>query len=251
MLEFGFRVSARGFRAISDTGTVGVMQTERGTTQRSDEIRSRPELARTYVSHRSPQVMLVAVSAVAIVRVAIGGVSWGDLVVVAATAVLLGFVEWVLHLYLLHAPEESRRMQTFKTGAGHREHHLDPNNVGWILLSGIDALVFAVLIAAWTAAWSLPLLWLVGGPLLAPYVTALLVAYLSLAHYEWVHLMVHTRVRPRTRYYRRLASNHRLHHYRNEHYWLGVTSNLGDRVLGTYPSSKSDVPLSETARTLE
>ena len=80
--------------------------------------------------------------------------------------------------------------------------------------------------------------------------TVRVLAYLSLAHYEWVHLMVHTRYRPKTRFYRRLATNHRLHHYRNEKYWLGVTSNLGDRLLGTYPAEKSDVPLSDTARTL-
>ena len=62
--------------------------------------------------------------------------------------------------------------------------------------------------------------------------------------------MVHTRYRPRTRLYRTLARRHRLHHFRNEHYWLGVTSNTGDRLLGTLPKHKTDVPLSETATTL-
>jgi len=89
-----------------------------------------------------------------------------------------------------------------------------------------------------------------GAPLLATYLTALLAAYVTLAHYEWTHLLVHTRYRPKNRYYKRLEANHRLHHYRNEHYWLGVTSNLGDRVLRTLPNDKSDVPLSDTARTL-
>ena len=37
--------------------------------------------------------------------------------------------------------------------------------------------------------------------------------------------------------------HHRLH-------WLGVTTNLGDRLLGTHPRAKTDVPLSATARTL-
>ena len=164
--------------------------------------------------------------------------------------VLVGPVEWVLHLFLLHAPDDSRRMSVLGTGSGHREHHLDPLNIGWILLGGVDALVFLVLIAIWTAAWSLPLLWLVGSISLGAYLTALLAAYVSLAHYEWVHLLVHTRYRAKTRYYRRLTTNHRLHHYRNERYWLGVTTNSGDRLFRTYPKGKSDVPLSETARTL-
>ena len=61
---------------------------------------------------------------------------------------------------------------------------------------------------------------------------------------------MHTRYRPSSRLYARLARNHRLHHFRNERYWLGVTSNSGDRILRTLPRSKTDVPLSDTARTL-
>jgi sterol desaturase/sphingolipid hydroxylase (fatty acid hydroxylase superfamily) len=69
-------------------------------------------------------------------------------------------------------------------------------------------------------------------------------------HYEWTHLLIHTAYRPRTRFYARLSRNHRRHHYRNEGYWLGVTSNLGDRLLGTLPAADERVPLSATARTL-
>jgi hypothetical protein len=47
-----------------------------------------------------------------------------------------------------------------------------------------------------------------------------------------------------------LARNHRRHHYRNERYWLGVTSNAGDRLMRTLPKADDDVPRSETARTL-
>ena len=42
---------------------------------------------------------------------------------------------------------------------------------------------------------------------------------------------------------------HRLHHFRNERYWFGVTMHLADHVLSTYPG-KLDVELSPTARTL-
>ncbi|MGI9607562.1 MAG: sterol desaturase family protein [Acidimicrobiales bacterium] len=226
------------------------MSVDRGTDERSDSLRTRRDIARTYLRHPSPQVMLVAVFVAIVVRSLVGGWGRGDVIVAAVTLPLIGVIEWVLHLRLLHAPEDSRRMTRFGTGSGHREHHLDPLNVGWILLAGQDAAIFALLIAGWTAVWSLPILALAGGALLGPYLTALALAYLSLAHYEWVHLMVHTRYRPKTRFYRRLAANHRLHHYRNENYWLGVTSNLGDRILRTYPADKSDVPLSDTARTL-
>jgi sterol desaturase/sphingolipid hydroxylase (fatty acid hydroxylase superfamily) len=40
-----------------------------------------------------------------------------------------------------------------------------------------------------------------------------------------------------------------LHHFKNEHYWHGITSTIADRVLGTFPDQR-EVPRSKTARTL-
>jgi hypothetical protein len=40
-----------------------------------------------------------------------------------------------------------------------------------------------------------------------------------------------------------------LHHFKNERYWFGVTSIVGDRVIGTLPDQR-EVPRSPTARTL-
>lgn len=229
---------------------MGIAQSSRSTGERSDELRTKREVLATYLSNRSPRVLLVGLFLAAVVRLLVGSWSWADLVVVAITVVLVGPVEWILHRALLHSPDHSFRMRVLKTGTGHREHHLDPRYIGWILLAGTDAFVFQLLIAVWTATWAVPLLVLIGPAILAPYLTALVAAYVALAHYEWVHLLVHSNYRPKTRYYRRLATNHRLHHHRNERYWLGVTTNLGDRLFATYPASKSDVPLSETARSL-
>lgn len=67
--------------------------------------------------------------------------------------------------------------------------------------------------------------------------------------YDWTHFLIHTRVPPRTAYYRRIWRGHRLHHYRNERYWLGVTSPLGDLALRTNPP-RDAVELSPTARGL-
>ena len=41
---------------------------------------------------------------------------------------------------------------------------------------------------------------------------------------------------------------HRLHHFRNERYWLGVATRFADQVLGTNPA-KADVEVSPTAKT--
>lgn len=188
-------------------------------------------------------------------RLVVGDWSWGDVVVLVSTIGLTGFFEWCVHLFLLHAPTDSLRMTKLGTGVGHRQHHQDPAAMGTLLLRASDAAIFSALFALFTALWVVPLMFLTGlfadgQGLLGPYLTGYLLAIVGLLHYEWTHLLVHTKYRPKSRYYKRLARNHRLHHYRNEHYWLGVTSNLGDRVLRTLPADKSDVPLSDTARTL-
>ena len=141
-------------------------------------------------------------------------------------------------------------MRRLQTGTGHREHHLDPHAVAWALLTWKDALTFVFMLAAFAAAWSVPLAAIAGAAITTSWMTAFFMSVVGLAHYEWTHLLVHTRYRPKTRFYRRLASNHRLHHYRNEHHWLGITSRVGDKALGTLPAGKSDVPLSDTAKTL-
>jgi sterol desaturase/sphingolipid hydroxylase (fatty acid hydroxylase superfamily) len=96
---------------------------------------------------------------------------------------------------------------------------------------------------------SFPIHLVLGGDRLAHAATGLLVSYVVLASYEWCHFLIHTPYRPRGRYYRAIWRGHRLHHYKNEHYWFGVTSTLGDQLLGTAPD-QADVPKSGTARTL-
>lgn len=220
------------------------------TAPRSNELGTKREIARLYVGRGSAQVLLAASALLGAARLAIGDFGRGDILVVVVTIAITGTVEWIIHKYLLHAPEDSWTSRTLDTGSGHRRHHLDPTDIEWLLLRGGDAALFVTAFGAVTAAWSITLMWILGWPLLGPFVTAWLCVAVGLSHYEWVHLMVHTTYRQRSRYYRRLARNHRRHHYRNEHYWLGVTANSGDRLLGTYPKHAADVPVSGTARHL-
>lgn len=227
----------------------------RDFTTRADSFKTKRDTLGAFLRAGSPRVLLTFMSVAVVLRVTLGNWGWGDLVVLGATLVLAGFVEWTIHLLLLHAPKDSFRNRVLKTGVGHRQHHEDPSDVESALLKTPDAILFSLIFIGFTAVWSLPLLWItnqwiVGTGLLHPYLSAVTLAYIGLAHYEWTHLLVHTSYRPKSRYYRRLARNHRLHHFRNENYWLGVTTNSGDRALRTLPRSKSDVPLSETTRTL-
>jgi sterol desaturase/sphingolipid hydroxylase (fatty acid hydroxylase superfamily) len=68
-------------------------------------------------------------------------------------------------------------------------------------------------------------------------------------NYEWIHYLIHTSYAPRTWFYRRLWLNHRLHHFKNEQFWYGVTMLTGDRLLGTQPIAGQTLR-SETCRTL-
>jgi sterol desaturase/sphingolipid hydroxylase (fatty acid hydroxylase superfamily) len=70
-----------------------------------------------------------------------------------------------------------------------------------------------------------------------------------LALYEWPHFLIHTPYRPHGRYYKSIWRGHRLHHYKNERYWFGVTSTVADLALRTAPD-QTTVPKSGTARSL-
>lgn len=217
---------------------------------RSRDIRTKRAALAAYLAAGSARVLLVAAVILIAARVLTGGWGRGDLLALVVTVAITGTVEWIIHKYLLHADEAAWVSRRLGVGTGHRRHHMDPTDMEWLMLTGVDAGVFVTAFGFVTVAWSVPLLWITGSALLGPFLTAWTLAALGLAHYEWVHLLVHTRYRPTTRYYARLAKNHRLHHYRNENYWFGVTSNSGDRLLRTYPRDMSDVPLSDTARTL-
>ncbi len=217
---------------------------------RADDLATKREIGRTFITRGSARVLIAATAVLGSGRALVGGFGRGDVIAVVVTFAITGTVEWVIHRFLLHAPDDAWTSRTLGTGDGHRQHHLDPPDIDWLMLRGGDAAVFIIAFGAVTAAWTVPLMWITGSDQLGPFLTAWTLAALGLVHYEWVHLMVHTRYRPTTGYYERLARNHRLHHFRNEHFWLGVTNNSGDRLLRTLPDSKSDVPLSETARTL-
>ncbi len=229
---------------------MSIVSYDRRSTESADDLSTLRDVAKTYFTHRSPHIILTGLAIAGAVRIIVGGFGVVDAVIVAMSLALVGVVEWVIHLFLLHAPKGSFRDEKLKTGSGHQQHHLDPSNVGWLMLGPPDAAIFLLMLLAWNATWPILIAVIFGAPILATYLTAVVMSYFLLANYEWTHLLVHTRYRPKSRYYKRLESHHRLHHYRNEHHWLGITSRVGDKALGTLPESKSDVPLSDTARTL-
>jgi len=206
---------------------------------------------REFMAHFSPRAALTASALALGARIYVGQWSWRDLLPPLALLAAQPFVEWVIHKYLLHLPPMQllgRRIELYGS-IQHRNHHLTPSDLDRVLLKPIEVVSFvvqiAVVIALLTLAIALPFGWAVF-PLA---LTGITFAYLGLFRYEWSHFLIHTPYVPKTRWYRTIWRNHRLHHFKHEGYWMGVSSNLGDRLLRTNPDQRS-VPKSPTARTL-
>ena len=60
---------------------------------------------------------------------------------------------------------------------------------------------------------------------------------------------MHTGIKPESAFYKRVRTNHRMHHYRNEDYWLSFVWPDVDKWLGTEPDPAS-VPRSTTVMNL-
>jgi hypothetical protein len=216
-----------------------------GAARRGGEVKTLGHAWREFRSNRSPKVIAAGIVAAAALRIALGAFTWRDAVAAAAMLAVYPFGEWAIHVYLLHLEPfrfRGRRVE-LATAKAHREHHERPNHLGLILLAPLEAAALMLLaVPVVLAAFSLVL------PLRA-LVTAAFAGYVLIGIYEWTHFLIHTAHRPRSRFYKAIWRNHRLHHFKNEHYWHGITSTVADRVLHTAPDQK-DVPRSRTARSL-
>ena len=196
---------------------------------------------RTFAGWRSPQVIAALLLLTLAGRIFVGHWSWWDLLVPVLILGAQPFTEWLIHVYLLHFKPRTVNGRTVDplVSRKHRAHHADPKDVGlvFIPLPALFGLVFGL------AAVLLPTMPLSRG------LSALLAAYTMLFAYEWTHFLIHSSYRPRHAPYRYMWRAHRNHHFRNEHYWFGVTMHLADHVLGTFPE-RSAVEVSPTARTL-
>jgi hypothetical protein len=208
---------------------------------------------REFLRHESPWAIGVGILALGIVRVVIGDPTWRDAVAVAAMLAVYPFGEWAIHVYLLHAKPMKVRGRELETVAAraHRAHHRQPNDLDQVLLYWWQAAFLMVFAVPLTIGLGALIVAVAAGPVpLGALVSAALGGYCMVFVYEWTHFLIHTAYRPRSRVYRTIHRNHRLHHFKNEHFWHGITNNLSDRVLGTNPDQR-EVSKSETARTLD
>lgn len=202
----------------------------------------RRQEARVLFGFPGPRLIVAAFVTAAVARVVVGGWGWLDLVVPLAVLAFEPFTEWLIHVLVLHLRPRTiagRRIDPL-VARKHRAHHEDPKDRELVLVP-LPVLAVGLPAAALLVA-------LLADPL-GPGLSGLVAGYGMLLAYEWAHHLIHSAYKPKGRYYRRIWRAHRLHHFRNEHDWFGVTMTLGDHVLRTAPA-KDAVALSPTARAL-
>lgn len=174
----------------------------------------------------------------------LGQGEWGgwDLLAVALLLALHPFAEWIIHVFILHhRPRKLLGLRwDYHAARMHRLHHRDPWDLRFVLMP-LPIMVLGLALGALV-------FWLVA-PTPGAWASAMVMTAATAAYYEWIHFLTHTSYHPKGRVYERQWRLHRLHHFKNEHYWMGVTRHLGDVVLGTLPDPKA-VETSKTARTL-
>ncbi len=207
-----------------------------------EEIRTLGEALRVFFSRPGPRLIAKNAAVAWGVRAFLGPPAPSELAICAGVVLWWPFQEWLAHKYLLHLEPRDLFGKRFDPlfSRKHRKHHANPRDIDLTLL---PMHVLRAAMPANVALWAL----LFGARRQA--VTGV-AAYATMALvYEWTHFIVHTGVKPKTAYGKRVRKNHRLHHYRNENFWFGFTAPIVDRVLGTDPDPRA-APFSKTARDL-
>ncbi|HBP19916.1 MAG TPA: fatty acid hydroxylase [Planctomycetes bacterium] len=190
---------------------------------------------RGFVGRLSPFLLVLSAAGFLGARAWLGELSRWDAAVVLGVVAAYPFLEWVIHVFVLHSRYD------FDLARKHREHHADPWRLDVVFIPwSTHAQVLPLVVA--------PLFLLEGTPLRLV-ISGLATLWLLGIVYEWVHYLAHVPYAAKTRWMRELQRTHRLHHFKNEHHWQGVATHLADRVLGTYPDPSS-VETSPSCRSL-
>jgi hypothetical protein len=208
--------------------------------------RTEVTLARTWSEfwhHPSPWMISAALLTALVWRVAVGDWRLSDLWGPVALVVMFPVLEWVIHVFILHwRPRKVVGVQVdSELARDHRRHHADPRDIPlvfipWRSLIGVIIGYYAISLLAF--------------PRLGQGLSFMLALASVGLVYEWTHYLIHSDYRPKSKAYKAVWRNHRLHHYKNEHYWFTVTSTAtADRLFGTYPDPAT-VKTSPTAKNL-
>jgi len=180
---------------------------------------------------------LAAAIVVSIALFALGVIAFSFWGAVAGAAVFFGS-EYTTHRFFFHA-QPSRIPWILKLQHRlHYDHHIDPPKLELLFLPlwfvvPMALLYYAVFFAITrnvALAYSLTF-----GSIVATF------------YYEWVHFVAHVPFTPITPVGKYVKKYHLWHHFKNEHFWYGVTNPSMDFVGGTYRDQEA-VERSTTVR---
>ena len=177
----------------------------------------------TFFRHGSNAVLALAVVASAAIF-ALGVVPFSIVAALIGAAVF--FVsEYTTHRFLFHAQPVAMPWLLKLQHRLHYDHHIDPPKLEllflplWFVIP--TALVYYGVFLAITRNPALALSLTFG-------------SICALLYYEWVHYIAHIPFNPVTPFGRYVKKYHLWHHFKNEHYWYGVTNPSMDLVGVTY-----------------
>lgn len=214
-------------------------QPKRAAKQAAPEL---SEAMRGFFARPGPKLIAALWLASVIARGVIGQWSMWDLAIFGGILAFWPFQEWLIHVFILHfKPRQigSITIDPFVSNK-HRRHHADPwdLDICFTPMRGIF-IVVALNVLGWWAFMPTTALAVTG---FTTYMTFGLL-------YEWTHYLVHTRYRPKSKLYKHIWKNHRLHHCKNENYWYGVSMTAGDYILRTAPDQR-EVETSPTCKSV-
>ncbi len=199
--------------------------------------------AREFWRHPSPWMIATILVGSTIARIVVGDWRVSDLLAPLVFVALFPVIEWVVHVFVLHWRPRRVGRVTVDTllARKHREHHSNPRDVPLVFIPWQTMAVLMVIT---------PVLPLLLFPTVGQALTFVMTVGVVGMVYEWTHYLIHSDYRPRGRIYKAVWKHHRLHHFKNENYWMTVTTaHTADRLFGTDPDPAT-VPTSPTAKNL-
>ncbi len=196
---------------------------------------------RVFVGFASPMLLLLGAVGATGYRATLPSWSWVDAAIPLGLIAAWPFVEWLIHVLLLHwTPRVVLGITIDPANArAHRTHHRNPNEL-LLLFIPVHTYLYAApaIVAPWLLLLPASQAW-----------TGIAATLLLALHYEWSHYLAHIQYTPKIGFYQRVCRHHVLHHFKSEKHWFGVSMTFADRVIGTSPPA-DQVPKSPTCKTL-
>jgi len=177
----------------------------------------------TFFKHGSNTVLVIAIVALAAVFAMHAIPFWPLAALVGALVFFI--TEYTTHRFFFHAKPVAIPWINKLQHRLHYDHHIDPPKLELLFLP----LWFVIPVTGlYYGAYVL----VVRDPIQA--VSFAFGAILALTYYEWVHYVAHVPFTPVTPFGKYIKKYHLWHHFKNEHFWYGVTNPSMDYVGLTY-----------------